>query len=511
MRPRQGVAAALALSLALGLAGAASASEALLAEACGGCHEAGPDGLSRIAGQRKTPEGWLMTIVRMRTFHGVDVSLADQAELVAHLSETQGMAPAETAPWRYALEKDPAAQEAVEEPLGTMCSRCHTMARVGLQRRTAAEWLTHMHFHVGQFPTTEYQALGRDRDWFRLATEEIAPLLAATYPLETPEWTAWKAAPKASPAGDWVVLTDIPGKGAAYGALTVAGAASPFEVTGALVTAAGEMLPVSGRMNLYTGYEWRAALTVGDARMRQVLAIGEDGATLSGRQFLAEQDSLGGRLTGAKAGTGRTIALGLVPEAAAPGAVTAQLVGVGVDQVAVAGGAATVAPNAAGAAVSLTGAAGDIAVIEAGDEGFALTFWDKLDRIEVEPAFTIARVGGGSDVAPPPVPAHFKAIGFWNGPDGQPGTIDDIRVGEVPAAWSVGDHDEIAAAMEDAKFAGTMDAAGIFTPAIAGPNPARPYQTNNAGDLKIAGAAGGAQGEARLIVTVQRFIDPPIR
>ena len=45
-----------------------------------------------------------------------------------------------------------------------LCARCHSYARVALQRRDAAEWLKLVHFHLGQYPTTEYQAGGRDRE-----------------------------------------------------------------------------------------------------------------------------------------------------------------------------------------------------------------------------------------------------------------------------------------------------------------------------------------------------------
>ena len=51
----------------------------------------------------------------------------------------------------------------------------------------------------------------------------------------------------------------------------------------------------------------------------------------------------------------------------------------------------------------------------------------------------------------------------------------------------------------------------IFTPAVAGPNPARRFSTNNAGDLTVTGTALGLTGEGHLIVTVQRWNDPPIR
>ena len=69
--------------------------------------------------------------------------------------------------------------------------------------------------------------------------------------------------------------------------------------------------------------------------------------------------------------------------------------------------------------------------------------------------------------------------------------------------------------MQDAKFAGQLSATGLFQPAGAGPNPARRYQTNNAGELSINATIGtgdeAVSGSARLVVTVQRWNDPPIR
>ena len=81
----------------------------------------------------------------------------------------------------------------------------------------------------------------------------------------------------------------------------------------------------------------------------------------------------------------------------------------------------------------------------------------------------------------------------------------------MPATWTVENHNETAVKMEDARWAGTMAADGIFEPAVAGPNPERPFSTNNAGELTVKAEALGLTGEGFLIVTVQRFIDPPIR
>ena len=114
------------------------------------------------------------------------------------------------------------------------------------------------------------------------------------------------------------------------------------------------------------------------------------------------------------------------------------------------------------------------------------------------------------------MPAQFDAVAFANGADGEAGTDDDMRIGVVPATWSVEPYTEVAAAQEDARYAGSMDAAsGLFMPAEAGLNPERQYDTNNVGDLAVKATVteGGAEisGTAHLVVKVQRWIDPPIR
>lgn len=507
----------LALALAWGLPAAAQdqAGEALLLEKCGACHAETDNGLSRIAGQRKTAEGWLMTIFRMRHVHGLELTPEEQSALVFHLADAQGLAPAEAAPFRYALERDPSAVETTQEPLGSMCGRCHTFARAGLQRRTPEEWRLHMDFHVGQFPSVEYQALGRDRDWYELARDEIAPMLAKAYPLETPEWTAWQAAGWPDPAGDWVVLTSLPGKGDAYGRLTVSGDGSPYGITGELRLEDDTPIEVSGSMNLYTGYEWRADLDIGGQRYRQVLAVSEDGTRLAGRQFRRNADSLGGRLTGVRAagdtGAPPTI-LGTVPANGDLEVTRVQVVGTGLQEMRADGGIVdAMTPNEFGSHVEISSDADAVVTLTAGAAGGRFVFFSGADRITLEPAFTIARVGGGSEVGPAPVPAAFAAIGWQNGPDGLPATEDDVRIGRVPATWSVTGFNEIADELDDAAFAGTMGEDGIFTPAVAGPNPERPFTTNNAGDLTVTGTAMGLTGTGHLIVTVQRWNDPPIR
>ncbi|ADZ70913.1 quinohemoprotein amine dehydrogenase subunit alpha [Polymorphum gilvum] len=518
-RLRKGSLAGLAGGLLLTAAPAAAQDGAALLEAnCAGCHEADASGaLSRVAGQRKTPEGWLMTIVRMRLFHGMPIEADAQAQLVRYLADTQGLAPSEAAEFRYALEREPNTVEAAEAPLGEMCARCHTLARVGLQRRTQEEWNLHVDFHVGQWPTLEYQALARDREWLKLAREEVVPLLAERYPFETDAWTAWQEAAKPTALGDWTFVTRLPGKGEAYGTLTVSGDAQPYAVAGTLKTAAGEELAVSGRLNLYTGYEWRANLTVGDTLYRQVLALAEDGATVAGRQFLHAEDSLGAPFRAVRAGGAPAIA-GVVPSTLVAGSpATVQVVGTGLESASLSGTlqASGGTANAFGIALDVSpaaGADGPVAVASGpATADAALAVYSRIDSLRVEPAYAVARVGGGGGSAGK-VPARFEAIGYWNGPDGEPGTDDDVRIGAVPASWSVEPFNEEAETLKDVEHAGAMDeTSGIFMPAVAGPNPDRPFSTNNAGNLKVLARSGEAAGEAQLIVTVQRWNDPPIR
>ena len=130
--------------------------EELLESACGTCHLPTEDGLERIKDSRRTPEGWDMTLVRMMLVHGVKMSAAERATLVKHLADTRGLAPEESAPYRYILERrSNLIEEQPDETLGVMCARCHSYARFAVQRRTLEDWRKLSHFHLGQFPTTE--------------------------------------------------------------------------------------------------------------------------------------------------------------------------------------------------------------------------------------------------------------------------------------------------------------------------------------------------------------------
>ncbi|MCO8143672.1 quinohemoprotein amine dehydrogenase subunit alpha [Rhodovulum tesquicola] len=503
-------------ALALALPALAMEPQEILDRVCTTCHAPRADGsLPRIDDGRRTPEGWDMTLVRMMRNHGVRLSGEERAAMVRHLADTRGLSVAETEGWRYILEQEPVSVDlAPTQDLAEMCARCHSFARVALQRRTREDWAHMIHFHLGQYPTLEYQALARDRDWWGLAMSEVLDFLAGTYGLgDAPAPVA------ADLSGAWSVAGRMPGRGDYAGTMHVMAEGAGYEVHLDMGFADGSHAHFDGQGLVYGAGEWRATLSDGETEIRQVMALGADGA-LSGRWFDAESDVIGARMLAAREDAAPRI-LGISPGHLRLGeAAEVTLTGVGLSGAPVLpeGVSAELVSESATQVVLRVTAGEEAAVgpvtLGLGDLAAPLVLYDRLDRIAVVPEVTISRVGG-NDGPIAKVPAQFEVLGYLNGPDGEPGTEDDILVGHFPADWSTENFDEVAAAMEDARFAGVIDGTGRFTPGDAGPNPERPMMTNNAGNLwvvaRLEQAGEVLEGRAQLYATVQRFVDPPIR
>jgi quinohemoprotein amine dehydrogenase len=501
--------------------------EALLKARCGACHERTAEGgLARIKDQRKTPEAWDMTIVRMMQLHGVEVTDDERAALVKHLADAQGLAPAETEGYRYILERVPSVlKNATTEDLGTMCARCHSYARVALQRRTEEEWRKLSHFHLGQYFTTEYQALGRDRNWWEIASEELPPELAERFPLETPEWTAWQERAPVDLSGEWRFVGRDPAVGDFEGVATIESTGDDtYSVALESAYEDGHQMTGEGSGIVYTGFEWRSRIALGEEDTLQVFALSEDGKALTGRSFLADADSIGSRVMAVRMDEGASAILAASPRHLRAGE-TAEIAihglgldgevslgeGVTVDEV-ISSDAETVVVRATADADAGSGTR-TVRVGGADADGL-LTVYQAIDFLTVEPGYTIARVGGAGGPIPP-VPAQFEAVAWLQGPDGQAGTADDVEIGAMSAKWTVRNFDEVAEELDDAAFAGKIQSNGVFLPAEAGLNPERPYDTNNAGNLKVIATVEDdgqtVTGEGQLLVTLQRWNDPPIR
>lgn len=518
--------ALLAMSGAAGVLAQESEGEKLLNARCASCHQRLPDGgLSRVSEARKTPEGWDMTLVRMMLIHGVKTTPQERSALVKHLADTQGMAPSETRDWRYILERRPNVVESPpDEGLAVMCGRCHSYARVALQRRDTGEWLKLSHFHLGQWPTIEYQALGRDRNWWEIASTDVPKKLGDLYPLNSDAWTAWQAREKADLTGTWRLVGHRPGVGGYEGTATVTGSGKDaYKVTLDMTYADGRRVSGEGGAIVYTGYEWRARLKLGEDEVLQVSAVSEDGNEMKGRWFVEDSDAIGANLHAVRVRDDSPQVLSVQPSYIKIGE-SAEIViaGVGLSGDVNLGAGIVVTPLASdptrivAKATAATSASAGVRTVTVGGVGATglFTVYDSVHSVRVEPDYAIARVGGdGGPLAP--VPAQFDAVAYMNGPDGEPATDDDIRIGVMPAKWSADNFNETAAEMDDVNFVGAMQPGGLFMPAGAGPNPQRRFQTNNAGDLAVKAVVsdGGSEveGSGHLVVTVQRWNDPPIR
>jgi quinohemoprotein amine dehydrogenase len=500
----------------------------ILVRRCGSCHAKLPDGgYARLTTIRKTPEAWDMTIHRMTAIHDVEIPSNERAALVKYLADTQGLAPEEAAPYRYLPEKRPNYLEQFpNERLGLMCGSCHTYARAGLQRRSEEEWLKLAHFHLGQFPSLEYQSRLRSVEWWKIATLELPQDLAKRFPAESGAWKQWREHKAVDLSGEWRVVGREPSAGDYRGTLTIAKSGDDrYSVRWALTASDGKTVSGDGDAIVYTGFEWRASATLGGKDVRQVLAVSPDGDAMTGRWFYRDNDEHGGDLNAVRVKAGTSAILAVQPPVLRVGAKTQlTIVGFGLSgDVGLGDGIKVVetvssAPNEMVVIAEPDGTAPggthDVAVGSATGKSL-LTVYHKLDSVRIEPEYGIARVGGnGGPIAA--VPAQFEAVGYLNGPDGKAGTADDVRIGVVAAKWSVAPFDDAAAEKQDVKYAGQMDAAsGLFTPAGAGPNPQRRFGANNTGNLKVLAAVDEdgtpLRANAQLIVTVQRWVDPPLR
>jgi len=317
-----------------------------------------------------------------------------------------------------------------------------------------------------------------------------------------------------------------PGAGDYHGLLTISKSEGDdrYSVRWVLTPESGKRISGDGAAILYTSYEWRGSVTLDGKPVRQVFAVAPDGESMAGRWFYTENDERGGEMRAVLIRSGASQVLAVEPSSLRAGRKERLTIvgtnlsgdirlGEGVKVVEQVSGKPEEVVIIAQADENAADGTRDVSVGGANGKSM-LTVFHRLDSVRVEPGYAIARVGGNGGPIPP-VTAQFEAVGYLNGPDGKPGTADDIRVGVFAAKWSVAPFDDVAAEMQDVKFAGQIDANGLFTPAGAGPNPQRRFGTNNTGNLKVLASLEDQNksltGTAQLIVTVQRWIDPPLR
>jgi quinohemoprotein amine dehydrogenase len=140
----------------------------------------------------------------------------------------------------------------------------------------------------------------------------------------------------------------------------------------------------------------------------------------------------------------------------------------------------------------------------------AVYLYDHIDRVQVEPPYAIARLGGGKLAK---VSSQFEAVGYLD-VSSPSAKKTQVRLGAMPAAWAVLPYNASATEARDTQFAGSIAQTGRFDPAGAGTNKTRQFSGNNVGNLfvvaKVNDGDHAVEGRAHLIVTVQRWNTPPI-
>jgi quinohemoprotein amine dehydrogenase len=331
-------------------------------------------------------------------------------------------------------------------------------------------------------------------------------------------------------AGRWAVSGYQAGKGAIVGQVTVTvdpNVPDNFNVdTHYTVARTGEVVSRAGKALVYTGFQWRGRGGVpgSDNVWREVMIVERDWREMSGRWFTGAYDEIGidvkltrlgsdpvvfgSDLSALKtASTGRAIKIygANLPANLTPGDVgfgqgvkVTRIVSARPDEITAEVDVAATAPIGP-RDVSVAGAV----------KPRALVVYDRIDGIKVVPQSGMARVGGA--VFPKQL-QQFEAVGVLNGPDGKPGTADDLELGLVDVKWSV---EEYTATFgdDDMQFVGAIDQKGLFTPAVDGPNPKRSGNRNNIGDVWVvaelaptAGSPKPLRARAHLLVTVPVYM-----
>ncbi len=501
---------------------------------CAGCHTRDATGrLGRLSYLRKTPEGWQASIVRMVSLHQVNLDPEAAREIVRYFSNAQGLAPEEMEPARFEPELRMVEYSYADTQTENTCNACHSMGRVITQRRTAEEWKLLTETHRALYPLIDSQRFRRggppppDAEDPRHPVDRAIAHLSRAFPLDSPEWTAWSAnrrAPRLD--GSWAFSGHDPVRGPVTGTVTIAAVAGREDEftteTRYVAPESGVEITRTGRSILYTGYQWRGRSTgAGPDEYREVLFLERDGGKMTGRWFTGEYGELGIDVTLQRV-VGTPLVTMVFPGALASGDGQALRVFGSDLPSGLAAAEISLGPGIRVRDVSrteeghldlrvdvATGAAIGMRDLTLGTMNFPdlLAVYDRIDAIRVEPYTGMSRTGG---VVRPRQFMQYEAVAYHNGPDGVPGTDDDLRLMRVPAEWSLEEYPETFED-DDIRYVGTIDQNGFFTPAADGPNPERSGNRNNIGTVWVVGGytpPGGSplRSRAHLLVTVPNYI-----
>jgi quinohemoprotein amine dehydrogenase len=292
---------------------------------CARCHrrDSTTGMMQRVSYERKTPEGWEMSVRRMAQLNKVEMTPADARAIVRYLSNAQGLAPAEMKPGRFEAERRMIDHRyTADRVTETACRACHSLGRVITQRRTREEWSLLLATHRGLYPNVDFQAFRRggppapgDTGNTAHPMETAINHLSRVFPLRTPEWTAWSASMRNAPLdGTWLISGSEAGKGTFFGKVTIAkSATAPDEFTTRATyryARDGKVVTRTGTSIVYTGFQWRGRSkeTPADTGLREVMFVEPGWQEMSGRWFRGAYDEFGLDVTLTRANAGPALA-----------------------------------------------------------------------------------------------------------------------------------------------------------------------------------------------------------
>ncbi len=469
---------------------------------CTACHVPKDGKLDSIESVRMTPEGWRMALSRMVRNHGLALKEDEAHKILKYLSDNNGLAPSEIAPFEYALEERNSTLETHDKAnlpptvIGA-CVQCHSFARIALQRRTPEMWkqLPDLHEYFVPFVASDTSSAGNLIDpWRQVATKEAVPYLAKRFPFQTAAWTQWQAAAKPDYSGKWLVVGHDPAKGGDYtGVLTVTSSGDD-QYSGKFTHDFEDGSSVSGTTEavLYAKFQWRGRAQVADQTEVEIFFGNENGTKMHGRRLLTPVGDLGMDETLYKVGGGGAELVTAIPKSIQAGQTTKlRLFGmnlpsnVGADAISLGDGIKVKSVSqsddntvVAEVAADTDARVGPRSAKISGVEGEQpLYLYKTVDYISVSPERGYGRPGGSRG---PKVAEQFEASAFTHGPDGKP-----VNIGRVgPLKWDVAERVS-RIGDDDVLYVGKVNQYGTFIPATDGPNPEREHSESNVGDVWV--------------------------
>jgi quinohemoprotein amine dehydrogenase len=300
------------------------------------------------------------------------------------------------------------------------------------------------------------------------------------------------------------------------------GADGSREVQTSVEYADGGKATLHGQGRFFAGYSWRGSTEWQNGRkVREVFHLSADGNTLKGRWYLYDHPEIGGDEVRYRVDAQTRIAA-VFPRAVKRGVKNAEITvygsnfqGLKTDSLSLGEGVKIDKINSSADRATLQISVAPEAKIGHRDVRFGtatgkalFTVYDTVDYIRVFPEQAMGRIGGERL---PKKLTQFEARAFSKASPSAASTTGDLDLGPVKVTWRV---NEAASAIDDndVKYAGSIDANGLFTPGVEGPNPERFRSTNNAGDVwveasytPVAGDTQTLRARAYLIVSVPLY------